>query len=141
MLEVEEVKSFDDIEELFMLFPVEIERIPFDNKYTPEILRHHIETGVLGLLRIKHNGRIIAGYVIKINLYPTKKRLLEILFIFGRNLNFRVGKQIFKKLEDLAKKLKLDGIELTGRTQWNKVCDKLGFDNQQFIQRTKWLTY
>ena len=141
MLEVEEVKSFDDIEELFMLFPVEIERIPFDNKYTPEILRHHIETGVLGLLRIKHNGRIIAGYVIKINLYPTKKRLLEILFIFGRNLNFRVGKQIFKKLEDLAQKLKLDGIELTGRMQWNKVCDKLGFDNQQFIQRTKWLTY
>ena len=141
MLEVEEVKSFDDIEELFMLFPMEIERIPFDIKYTPEILRHHIETGVLGLLRIKHNGRIIAGYVIKINLYPTKKRLLEILFIFGRNLNFRVGKQIFKKLEDLAKKLKLDGIELTGRMQWNKVCDKLGFDNQQFIQRTKWLTY
>ena len=141
MLEVEEVKSFDDIEELFMLFPVEIERIPFDNKYTPEILRHHIETGVLGLLRIKHNGRIIAGYVIKINLYPTKKRLLEILFIFGRNLNFRVGKQIFKKLEDLARQLKLDGIELTGRMQWNKVCDKLGFDNQQFIQRTKWLTY
>ena len=141
MLKVEEVKSFDDIEELFMLFPVEIERIPFDNKYTPEILRHHIETGVLGLLRIKHNGRIIAGYVIKINLYPTKKRLLEILFIFGRNLNFRVGKQIFKKLEDLAKKLKLDGIELTGRMQWNKVSDKLGFDNQQFIQRTKWLTY
>ena len=141
MLEVEEVKSFDDIEELFMLFPVEIERIPFDNKYTPEILRHHIETGVLGLLRIKHNGRIIAGYVIKINLYPTKKRLLEILFIFGRNLNFRVGKQIFKKLEDLARQLKLDGIELTGRMQWNKVCDKLGFNDQQFIQRTKWLTY
>ena len=141
MLKVEEVKSFDDIEELFMLFPVEIERIPFNNKYTPEILRHHIETGVLGLLRIKHNGRIIAGYVIKINLYPTKKRLLEILFIFGRNLNFRVGKQIFKKLENLAKKLKLDGIELTGRMQWNKVCDKLGFDNQQYIQRTKWLTY
>ncbi len=141
MLKVEEVKSFDDIEELFMLFPVEIERIPFNNKYTPEILRHQIETGVLGLLRIKHNGRIIAGYVIKINLYPTKKRLLEILFIFGRNLNFRVGKQIFKKLEDLAKKLKLDGIELTGRMQWNKVCDKLGFDNQQYIQRTKWLTY
>ena len=141
MLKVEEVKSFDDIEELFMLFPVEIEQIPFNNKYTPEILRHRIETGVLGLLRIKHNGRIIAGYVIKINLYPTKKRLLEILFIFGRNLNFRVGKQIFKKLEDLAKKLKLDGIELTGRMQWNKVCDKLGFDNQQFIQRTKWLTY
>ena len=141
MLEVEEVKSFDDIEELFMLFPVEIERIPFDNKYTPEILRHHIETGVLGLLRIKHNGRIIAGYVIKINLYPTKKRLLEILFIFGRNLNFRVGKQIFKKLEDLARQLKLDGIELTGRMQWNKVCDKLGFNDQQYIQRTKWLTY
>ena len=141
MLEVEEVKSFDDIEELFMLFPVEIERIPFDNKSTPEILRHHIETGVLGLLRIKHNGRIIAGYVIKINLYPTKKRLLEILFIFGRNLNFRVGKQIFKKLEDLAQQLKLDGIELTGRMQWNKVFYKLGFDNQQFIQRTKWLTY
>tara|TARA_Y100000004_G_scaffold43146_1_gene47228 strand:- start:30 stop:455 length:426 start_codon:yes stop_codon:yes gene_type:complete len=141
VLKVEEVKSFDDIEELFMLFPVEIERIPFNNKYTPEILRHQIETGVLGLLRIKHNGRIIAGYVIKINLYPTKKRLLEILFIFGRNLNFRVGKQIFKKLEDLAKKLKLDGIELTGRMQWNKVCDKLGFDNQQYIQRTKWLTY
>ena len=141
MLEVEEVKSFDDIEELFMLFPVEIERIPFDNKYTPEILRHHIETGVLGLLRIKHNGRIIAGYVIKINLYPTKKRLLEILFIFGRNLNLRVGKQIFKKLEDLARQLKLDGIELTGRMQWNKVCDKLGFNDQQYIQRTKWLTY
>ena len=141
MLEVEEVKSFDDIEELFMLFPVEIERIPFNNKYTPEILRHHIETGVLGLLRIKHNGRIIAGYVIKINLYPTKKRLLEILFIFGRNLNFRVGKQIFKKLEDLARQLKLDGIELTGRMQWNKVCDKLGFNDQQYIQRTKWLTY
>ena len=141
MLEVEEVKSFDDIEELFMLFPVEIERIPFENKYTPEILRQHIETGVLGLLRIKNNGRIIAGYVIKINVYPTAKRLLEILFIFGRNLNFRVGKQIFKKLEDLAQQLKLDGIELTGRMQWNKVCDKLGFDNQQFIQRTKWLTY
>ena len=62
MLEVEEVKSFDDIEELFMLFPVEIERIPFDNKYTPEILRQHIDTGVLGLLRIKHNGRICLLY-------------------------------------------------------------------------------
>ena len=120
-----------------MLFPVEVERIPFDNKYTPEILKNHIERGVLGLLRIKHNGRIVAGYVIKINVYPTAKRLLEILFIFGRNLNFSIGKQIFKKLEDLAKKLKLDGIELTGRMQWNKVCDKLGFDNQQFIQRTK----
>ena len=117
----------------------EIERGPFNNKYTPELLKHQIE--VLGLLRTKHNGRIIAGYVIKINVYPTAKRLLEILFIFGRNLNFRVGKQIFKKLEDLAQQLKLDGIELTGRMQWNKVCDKLGFDNQQFIQRTKWLTY
>ena len=95
MVEVEEVQSYDDINEVFMLFPVEVERIPFDNKYTPEILRNHIETGVLGLLRIKHNGRIVAGYVIKINVYPTAKRLLEILFIFGRNLNFRVGKQIF----------------------------------------------
>ncbi len=141
MVEVEEVQSYDDINEVFMLFPVEVERIPFDNKYTPEILKNHIERGVLGLLRIKHDGRIVAGYVIKINVYPTAKRLLEILFIFGRNLNFNIGKQIFKKLEDLAKKLKLDGIELTGRMQWNKVCDKLGFDNQQFIQRTKWLTY
>ena len=141
MVEVEEVQSYDDINEVFMLFPVEVERIPFDNKYTPEILKNHIERGVLGLLRIKHDGRIVAGYVIKINVYPTAKRLLEILFIFGRNLNFTIGKQIFKKLEDLAKKLKLDGIELTGRMQWNKVCDKLGFDNQQFIQRTKWLTY
>jgi|TARA_X000001388_G_C2154199_1_gene93604 hypothetical protein len=141
LVEVEEVQSYDDINEVFMLFPVEVERIPFDNKYTPEILKNHIERGVLGLLRIKHNGRIVAGYVIKINVYPTAKRLLEILFIFGRNLNFSIGKQIFKKLEDLAKKLKLDGIELTGRMQWNKVCDKLGFDNQQFIQRTKWLTY
>ena len=79
--------------------------------------------------------------LMELNVYPTAKRLLEILFIFGRNLNFNIGKQIFKKLEDLAKKLKLDGIELTGRMQWNKVCDKLGFDNQQFIQRTKWLTY
>jgi len=141
LVEVEEVQSYDDINEVFMLFPVEVERIPFDNKYTPEILKNHIERGMLGLLRIKHNGRIVAGYVIKINVYPTAKRLLEILFIFGRNLNFSIGKQIFKKLEDLAKKLKLDGIELTGRMQWNKVCDKLGFDNQQFIQRTKWLTY
>ena len=99
MLEVEEVKSFDDIEELFMLFPVEIERIPFDNKYTPEILRHHIETGVLGLLRIKHNGRIIAGYVIKINVYPTTKRLLEILFIFGRNLTFVWVNKYLKSLK------------------------------------------
>ena len=141
MLDVEEVKSFDDIEELFMLFPVEIERGPFNKKYTPELLKHQIETGVLGLLRIKHNGRIIAGYVIRINVYPTAKRLLEILFIFGRNLNLRVGKQIFKKLEDLARQLKLDGIELTGRMQWIKVCDKLGFNDQQYIQRTKWLTY
>ena len=93
------------------------------------------------MLRIKHNGRIIAGYVIRINVYPTAKRLLEILFIFGRNLNLRVGKQIFKKLEDLARQLKLDGIELTGRMQWTKVCDKLGFSDQQYIQRTKWLTY
>ena len=124
-----------------MLFPVEIERGPFNKKYTPELLKHQIETGVLGLLRIKHNGRIIAGYVIRINVYPTAKRLLEILFIFGRNLNLRVGKQIFKKLEDLARQLKLDGIELTGRMQWIKVCDKLGFNDQQYIQRTKWLTY
>ena len=107
MVEVEEVQSYDDINEVFMLFPVEVERIPFDNKYTPEILRNHIETGVLGLLRIKHNGRIVAGYVIKINVYPTAKRLLEILFIFGRNLNFNIGKQIFKKLEDLAKEAKV----------------------------------
>ena len=120
---------------------MEIERGPFNKKYTPELLKHQIETGVLGLLRIKHNGRIIAGYVIRINVYPTAKRLLEILFIFGRNLNLRVGKQIFKKLEDLARQLKLDGIELTGRMQWNKVCDKLGFNDQQYIQRTKWLTY
>jgi hypothetical protein len=45
LLDVEEVKSFDDIEELFMLFPVEIERGPFNNKYTPELLKHQIETG------------------------------------------------------------------------------------------------
>jgi len=63
------------------------------------------------------------------------------LFVFGRNLNFRIGKQIFKKLEEMARQLKLDGIELTGRMQWNRISDKLGFDQKQFIQRTKWLTY
>ncbi len=142
MLKVEEVKSFDDINELFMLFPVEIDRMPYNGKYTTEILKQQIERGILGLLRITYNDRIIAGYVIRINVYPTTKKLLEILFIFGRNLNFRIGKQIFKKLEDLTKKLKLDGIELTGRMQWNKICKGLGFaDDQQFIQRTKWLTY
>jgi|TARA_Y100000114_G_scaffold135034_1_gene135654 hypothetical protein len=142
LLKVEEVKSFDDINELFMLFPVEIDRMPYNGKYTTEILKQQIERGILGLLRITYNDRIIAGYVIRINVYPTTKKLLEILFIFGRNLNFRIGKQIFKKLEDLTKKLKLDGIELTGRMQWNKICKGLGFaDDQQFIQRTKWLTY
>ena len=142
MLKVEEGKSFDDINELFMLFPVEIDRMPYNGKYTTEILKQQIERGILGLLRITYNDRIIAGYVIRINVYPTTKKLLEILFIFGRNLNFRIGKQIFKKLEDLTKKLKLDGIELTGRMQWNKICKGLGFaDDQQFIQRTKWLTY
>ena len=61
------------LNELFMLFPVEIERIPFENgKYTPEILRQHIETGSVRFVKNNiHNGRIIAGYVIKINVYPT----------------------------------------------------------------------
>ena len=141
MLKVEEVRTFSDIDELFELFPVELDRIPYDGKYTTEIVKDHIERGLLGLLRITYNDKILAGYVIRINTYPTTKRLLEILFIFGRNLNFRIGKQIFKKLEEMARQLKVDGIELTGRMQWNKISDKLGFDKQQFIQRTKWLSY
>ena len=51
-----------------------------------------------------------------------------------------LGKQIFKKLEELAKKLRLHGIELTGRLEWNMIADRLGFNKQQFTQRTKWLT-
>ena len=110
MLKVEEVRTFSDIDELFELFPVELDRIPYDGKYTTEIVKDHIERGLLGLLRITYNDKILAGYVIRINTYPTTKRLLEILFIFGRNLNFRIGKQIFKKLEEMARQLKLDGI-------------------------------
>tara|TARA_Y100000114_G_scaffold147927_1_gene160302 strand:+ start:351 stop:776 length:426 start_codon:yes stop_codon:yes gene_type:complete len=141
LLEVTEVRSFDDIDTIFELFESELEKMPYNKKYTTQILKDHIERGLLGLLKIIYNGKIIAGYVIRINTYPTTKKLLEILFIFGKKLNLRIGKQIFKKLEELAQQLKLDGIELTGRTQWDKVSNKLGFDQQHFIQRTKWLTY
>ena len=123
------------------MFKEEIKRMPYNNKYTPELLKDHIESGKLGLLKIIHNDKILAGYVIRINTYPTNKKLLELLFVFGKGLSFKLGKQIFKKLEELAKKLRLHGIELTGRLEWNMVADRLGFNKQQFTQRTKWLTY
>ena len=141
MVKVEEVQTYDDINEMFMLFPVELDRLPYNGRYTTELVKQYIERGMFGLLRVKHNDRIVAGYVIRINKYPTAKRLMEILFIFGRNLNFRIGKHIFKQLEDLAKNLKLDGIEGIGRLEWDRVCDRLGFNNDKYTQRTKWLTY
>tara|TARA_X000001388_G_scaffold55974_1_gene41247 strand:+ start:552 stop:926 length:375 start_codon:yes stop_codon:yes gene_type:complete len=124
------------------MFKEEIERMPYNNKYTPKLLKDHVESGKLGLLKIIHNDKILAGYVIRINIYPTNKKLLEILFVFGKGLSFKLGKQIFKQLEKLAKKLRLHGIELTGRLEWNMIADRLGFNKQQqFTQRTKWLTY
>ena len=78
------------------------------------MFKEHIESGKLGLLKIIHNDKILAGYVIRINTYPTNKKLLELLFVFGRELSFKLGKQIFKKLERLAKKARVAWYRVNG---------------------------